>query len=92
MAWMGTPLFAKAMQHGEDGFALLLLFGGVSFDVEVVVGEEGGGIGFVSGAEGEVDVVFADILSQTELVRPWGLWCSGRMASLTTSQEWMRPL
>jgi hypothetical protein len=38
----------------------LLLSGGVGFDVEVVVSEEGGGVGFLRGAEGEVDVVLAD--------------------------------
>src|SRR5437879_1027554 len=56
----GNMFFAKAAKHGEDGFAFFFLLGGVGFDVVVVVGEERGGIGFGSGAEGEFDVVFAD--------------------------------
>src|SRR5258708_31633732 len=52
--------FAKAAEHGEDGFALFFLLGGAGFDVVVVVGEERGGIGFGGGAEGEFEIVFAD--------------------------------
>lgn len=55
-------LFYEALQHGEDGFAFGLLGGGIGFDVVVVVGKDGGGIDFGSGAEREFDVVFADIL------------------------------
>ena len=58
----GDAFFYEALQHGEDGFAFGLLGGGVGFDVVVVVGKDGGGIGFGSGAEREFDVVFADIL------------------------------
>src|SRR6266699_1442986 len=56
----GDVFFAKAAEHGEDGFAFFFLLGGVGFDVVGVVGEERGGIGFGGGAEGEFDVVFAD--------------------------------
>src|SRR6266581_5548061 len=52
--------FAKAAEHGEDGFALFFLLGSVGFDVVVVVGEERGGIGFGGGAESYIEVVFAD--------------------------------
>jgi hypothetical protein len=58
----GNALFSQTVQKGEDGFALLFLLGRIGFDVEVVVGQERGGIRFVRGAESEFDVVFANIL------------------------------
>ena len=57
----GCAFFLHAMEESEDGFPFFFLFGSVGFDVEVVVGQKGGGVGLVRGAVGEVDVVFADI-------------------------------
>ena len=73
----GDAFFYEALQHGEDGFAFGLLGGGVGFDVVVVVGEDGGGIGFGGGAEGELDVVFADILQPEGIAQAVGIFVRG---------------
>jgi len=51
--------------------------GGVGFDVVVVVGEDGGGIGFGGGAEGEFDIVFADILQPEGFAQTLGILLRG---------------
>ena len=53
--------FANAPKHGQDGLALSFLLGRVGFDTVIVIREERGRIGFGGGAEGELDVILADI-------------------------------
>src|SRR5437763_1639816 len=53
--------FANAPKHGQDGLALSFLLGRVGFDTVIVICEERGRIGFGGGAEGELDVILADI-------------------------------
>lgn len=73
-------IFAKAAKHGEDGFALCFVDGGVGFDVVVVVGEQRGGIGFGGGAESYIEVVFADVFQPNGIYHVVGIvvgWLNG---------------